>query len=252
MGVSLSFALIATMSALLKALGDGVVPAVALATHAADDAGRIEPRDVVVGAVGAATVRVVDEPGWRVPEPQCPVQRRQGKSSVTFDAVSQPGHTTLDMDTPCRNVPAGLLASSPDSSSCLAITTTATYGSGVDVCIPLPAQHQDQVNALFQCDPNPANLPCPIAGIDQRLVTAHQDHDGRSWCCGDVRGPGPITDPMCVTTTGLSTFALGKALPAGGTGGVAVPALGRKELWLAGLLALVSLLLINRRKVLRA
>ena len=53
-----------------QALGDGVVPAIALAARAAEDARGVEPCDVVVGAVGAATVRVVDEAGWRLAQPK--------------------------------------------------------------------------------------------------------------------------------------------------------------------------------------
>src|SRR5690606_24272867 len=50
-----------------EALGHGVVPAIAFATHAADAAPGLQSLDVGVRAVGAATVRVVNESRWRFP-----------------------------------------------------------------------------------------------------------------------------------------------------------------------------------------
>src|SRR5690554_1568329 len=50
-----------------EALGDSVVPAVTLAAHAADEAPGLQSVDVLVRAVGAPTVRVVNEPWWRFP-----------------------------------------------------------------------------------------------------------------------------------------------------------------------------------------
>ena len=97
-----------------QALGDSIVLAVACAAHAADDAHSVEARDVVVGAIGAAAVRMMDEPGWRLCgaagpglAPPGPTPCHSCRSSVTVRRTAffreGSGPPTLAADGPRRD-----------------------------------------------------------------------------------------------------------------------------------------------------
>jgi hypothetical protein len=163
-------------------------------------------------------------------------------SSVTFNTVSSAGGTNIVLDTRCPTLPSGLLQQSNEAGCISAVvSTTAAYAGGVSVCIPMPSPAPFGPVAVVQCDPNPGNQPCPLAGIDSRLTQASTDPFGNPLCCGSVSDTvttSPGTDPICFTTSSLSLFAVGQSVPAAPA---PVPALGRNG-WLAffALLALLA------------
>jgi hypothetical protein len=139
--------------------------------------------------------------------------------------VASAGATNIVLDPLCPTVPGGLLLTG-NGAGCLSavVSTTTTYVGGVSVCIPMPSPAPTSP-VVVQCDPNPASQPCPSAGIDPRLVQATTDPLGNSLCCGQVNNTittAPGADPVCFTTSSLSLFAVGQAVPT-----TPVPALGR-------------------------
>src|SRR5262245_24035864 len=65
-----------------EALDDGVVVAVAAATHAAGDAARVEEPLVVLARVGAALVRMVEQPGLGTAPLQRHLERFDGQMPI--------------------------------------------------------------------------------------------------------------------------------------------------------------------------
>ena len=65
-----------------EALRDGVIPAIALAAHAADDSAFAEPAPVVLARVLDAAVRVMDEANLGAPGPQGHAQGVEGERPV--------------------------------------------------------------------------------------------------------------------------------------------------------------------------
>ena len=152
-------------------------------------------------------------------------------SSITFSTVASAGGTNIVMDTRCPTLPSGLLQQS-SGAGCISavVSTTATYAGGVSVCVPMPSPAPSGPVAVVQCDPNPGSQPCPLAGIDSRLTQASTDPLGNPLCCGSVSDTvttSPGADPICFTTSSLSLFAVGQAVPAAPA---PVPALGRNGL----------------------
>jgi hypothetical protein len=153
-------------------------------------------------------------------------------SSVKFSTISGAGATNITLDSQCPTMPAGFLVTSNGASTCLTVSTNASYAGGVNVCVPLPTPAPASP-VVIQCDPNPTHASCPVAGMDIRQNLARSDPYGQPLCCGYITTftTPPGSDPICFNTQGLSIDAVGSAVPAG------VPALGRYLLWLAGLLA---------------
>jgi hypothetical protein len=123
-------------------------------------------------------------------------------ASVTFSSVTAPGVTSIALDPQCTSLPTGLVAV---GGSCLSldVSTTAAYSGSVTVCIP---QTTPSATGVWQCDANPSNLACPLAGTDPRVSLAELNH-GLRWCCGSVTGTATIgSNSICVTTQGLSLF----------------------------------------------
>jgi hypothetical protein len=169
------------------------------------------------------------------PGPQGPTG---SAASVKFGNVTQAGTTGFQLVDQCPWAPNGYFGT---SGRCLVVSTTATYSGGVTVCIPStsppPASH-----TLIQCDPDPGFAPCPVAGQDSRLTTQTSDAYGAPLCCGDVGGTATWNDPICVTTQGLSTFAVGPAAPQS-----SVPALSDKRPLLLVALLVTGLALLKAR-----
>ena len=69
-----------------EALRNAVIPAIPLAAHAANQARRVEPSDVVVGPIGTSAIGMMYEPRRGLPQRQGPVQGRQRQRSVVARA----------------------------------------------------------------------------------------------------------------------------------------------------------------------
>jgi hypothetical protein len=85
----------ATLDALVferreEALGDGVVPAVALATDAADEAILVELGDVAARAVGAPAVGVMQDARWRIALSDALRSAESARLVSLFSLSSQP------------------------------------------------------------------------------------------------------------------------------------------------------------------
>jgi len=72
-----------------EALGDGVVPAVALATHAADEAILVELGDVAARAVGAPAVGVMQDARWGTALSDCVAERGEREACVVVWACQK-------------------------------------------------------------------------------------------------------------------------------------------------------------------
>ena len=209
---------------------------------------RMSGQTLLVDSSGAAGFTLFYGPttptGTSVTTPG-PVGPSGSTSSVTFSTVTSEGGTNIVVDPHCPTVPSGLLT----AGDCLSavVSTTAAYAGGVSVCLPMPSPAPTGSLAVVQCDPNPGNQPCPLADIDPRLVHATADPFGSPLCCGsviDTVTTAPGADPVCFTTSSLSLFAVGQALPA-----APVPALGPNG-WVsfgALFVALIGLLQIQSR-----
>jgi hypothetical protein len=171
-------------------------------------------------------------------------------SSVTFGSITGPGATNVTIDQTCPTLPNGFIVGTLSGTSCLTISTTATYSStgGINVCIPAPPQTPGSVATVVQCDPAPSPGSCPSAGMDPLLTTPQTDPQGYPVCCGDVSSyvtTAPGADPVCLTTHGLSMF--GAVTKRAST--AAVPALGQAPLaLLAFALAVAAFFAVARRR----
>jgi hypothetical protein len=158
---------------------------------------------------------------------------------VTFGNVTTAGATNVTLDPQCAAIPQGFIVAGDAGTSCLTVTTTASYNGGVNVCIPVPPPVPTSP-AVVQCDPNPTQAPCPIAGIDPRLDAGTFDPTGNPLCCGRVDSTitsAAGSNPICFTTAGLSLFAVGTAVSAMPS----TPAVGAPMVvWLAIGLALLG------------
>jgi hypothetical protein len=119
------------------------------------------------------------------------------------------------------------------------------HSAGVQVCLPLPASPPASLS-IEQCDILPvAYSTCPPPGADPRINVGPIPRSGfaNPLCCGLV-GPVQVTGGQaCVTTYGLSSFALGQ--PVAPTG-APVPHFAA---WLlAGLLIIVGAVQIGKRR----
>jgi hypothetical protein len=165
-------------------------------------------------------------------------------ASVTFASVTTAGSTNVSADPSCSTLPSGFLVSGSGTTSCLTVSTTATYSGGIDVCIPLPSPAPASP-AVVQCDPNPSSGPCPGAGMDPALEQQTTGPQNNPLCCGNVTSyvnTPPGANPICITTHGLSSFAVGASV-------AAVPVLGGR--WvavLAGALLCCGLLVTAARR----
>jgi hypothetical protein len=169
-------------------------------------------------------------------------------SSVTFGSVTNAGATNVTIDQTCPTLPDGFIVGTNSGTSCLTISTTATYSSssGINVCIPAPSQTPGSAATVVQCDPAPSPGSCPAAGMDPALTMQGTDPQGNAVCCGDVSSyvtTPPGADPICLTTHGLSLF--GAVSHASST---AVPAFGRTPLAFLALALGATAFAVGRRR----